>query len=220
MRVSFSKLTNKELYALASKTDEIICRYSIEQMGIKVYYDVFKAAFGKFEVGVQHENINASIISQADGERDEAYLGFEGNLRNYIYFPDQKIKSKVVELLGKISKFGERVIHRSYKEQTTIILSIISMVEDSYMGLINQTHTYVWFNLLKEKQEKFEKTLGEYSKTQSDAEIKSASSIRPKLIIAIRNMFTFMPLHHKVTQNKNLNESINQLKVELSGFKF
>lgn len=218
MRVSFSKLNNKELYALGLKTDEIISRYSIEQIGIKVYYDVFKTAFKKFEVGVQHENISSSIISQADGERDEAYLGFEGNLKNYIYYPGQEIKSKVVELLGKISKFGEKVIHRSYKEQTTIILSIISMVEDNYMGLINQTHSDVWFNLLKEKQGKFEKTLREHSKAQSENEIESASSIRPKLIIAMRNMFTFMPLHYKVTQNKNLDEAIKQLRVELARF--
>ena len=218
MNVRFSKLNNKELYALGLRTDEIITPRPIVEMGIKVYYDDFKDAFEKYEAGMQHENISANIVSQADGERDDAYQGFEGNLKNYIYFPDQEIKSKVVELLGKISKFGPRVIHRKYKEETTIILSIISMVENNYMGLMNQTHTDVWFNLLKERQTNFEKTLREHTKAQSEDEIESATSVRPKLVISMRNMFTFMPLHHKVTQNNDLNEVIKQLKVELARF--
>jgi len=218
MRIPFSKLNNKELYALGLRTDEIITRRSIDEMGIKVYYDDFKDAFIKYEAGMQHENVSAGIVSQADGERDDAYQGFEGNLKNYIYFPDQEIKSKVVELLGKISKFGPRVIYRKYKEETTIILSIISMVENGYMDLINRTHTDVWFKLLKEKQDKFEKTLREHTKAQSENEIESATSVRPKLVISMRNLLTFMPLHHKVTQNNDLDEVIKQLTVELARF--
>ena len=218
MRVPFSKLNNKELYTLCQRIDEIIWRYPIDTMGLRLYYDEFKLAFEKYEIGVKQENESASIVAQADAERDDAYQGFEGNLKNYIFFPDQDIKSKLVELLGKISKFGSRVIYRKYQEETTIILSIVSMVEEGYMDLMQKTHTDVWFNLLKEKQEKFEQILDEHTKALSENELESATSVRPKLVISMRNMLTFMPLHYKVTLNEDLDMVIRQLTVELEKF--
>ncbi len=218
MRVPFSKLNNKELYTLCQRIDEIIWRYPIDTMGLRLYYDEFKLAFEKYEIGVKQENESASIVAQADVERDDAYQGFEGNLKNYIFFPDQDIKSKLVELLGKISKFGSRVIYRKYQEETTIILSIVSMVEEGYMDLMQKTHTDVWFNLLKEKQEKFEQILDEHTKALSENELESATSVRPKLVISMRNMLTFMPLHYKVTLNEDLDMVIRQLTVELEKF--
>jgi hypothetical protein len=218
MHLSFSKLNNKELYTLGLRTKEIILPRPIDEMGLKVYFDAFTEAFTRYEAGMQNENEHGGVVSQADSERDDIYRGFEGNLKNYQNYPDEELKRKVNELLNKMAKFGPRVIHRKYKEETAIIVSIINIVESGYMDLMSQTHTDVWFNLLKEKQTKFENTLREHTKALSEDNVESASTVRPELVEAMRNMFTFMPLHHRVTKNTDLGEIIKQLKVELGRF--
>lgn len=218
MQIAFSKLNNKELYALALRTNEIIAPGAIDEIGLRFYYDAFKTAFDKYETGMQHEKDSAEQVGLADDARDDAYYGFEGNLRNYLFYPDDTLNAKIKELLAKMAKFGTRVPEKKYKVETTIILNVINIVENGYTDVMTQTHGDVWFDLLKEKQTNFEKTLREYTKAQSEDDIESATSARPELVNTMRNMFTFMPLHYKVTQNTELGEIIAQLEVELDRF--
>lgn len=218
MRIAFSKLNNKELYALALRTDEILSPGPIDDMGLRFYYDAFKTSFGKFETGMQHENLSAEMVQLADDARDDAYYGFEGNLRNYLFYPDEELKAKIKELLAKMAKFGKRVPERKYKEETTIILSVVNIVENGYMDTIERTYGTPWFNLLKETQANFEKTLREHTKAKSEDDVESATNARPELVDSLRNLFSFIPLHYQATKNENLGKIVSQLQVELGRF--
>ncbi len=218
MQIAFSKLNNKELYTLGLRTKEIISGSPIDEIGLRFYYDAFIKEFDKYEKGIQHESISGEKVAVADDGRDDAYYGFEGNLKNYLYYPDKELKSKINELLSKMTKFGPRVPQQKYKEETATILQLKSIVENGYMDLLKQIHGDVWYNLLIEKQENFEKTLREHTKAQSENNIESATLIRPLLVNAMRNLFSFMPLHYKATQNEDLGKIISQLEVELGRF--
>lgn len=218
MQISFSKLNNNQLYTLGLRTNEVIEPRPIDEMGLRLYYDTFKEAYDKFVKGIQHEKISAEIIPKKDKLRDRMYLGFVGNLNNYLYYPDDKIVKEIKELLAIIAKFGPRVVRKTYAEETAIILKVINLVENYYLELMTKTQSNVWFNLLKEKQADFENTERQYAKALSEDNIESATSVRPELVDAMREMFTFMPLHYKVTRNKDLGKLIALLEKELSRF--
>ena len=122
-------------------------------------------------------------------------------------------------MLAEIDKHGKQFYRKSHKDETAILEYIFKVVEEMFSDFIVETHTDVWYNFLKAAQIDFEKTVRGITKGKAEeGDVESASNVRPGLIEAIRDLFTFLPLHYKITQSEQLGKLIAQLDEEVKRF--
>jgi hypothetical protein len=141
------------------------------------------------------------------------------HVKNYINHPDEEISGKAEQLLAELQKHGKQFYNKTYKEETAILEYVFKVGDEHFNDFIVTINADVWYNFLKEAQQDFEQTLRELSsENANEGEIESATSLRPGLENALRNLSAFMPLHYNVTQNEQLAKLIAQIKEEVKRF--
>ena len=217
--IRFSRLNNDKLYTLALRIKEILDQYPAEELGIFLYVKNFVDEFIKYKKAIQRLRADLKIIGEKDGVRDTFSIAFRNHVKNYINHPDAEISAKAEKLLAEIDKHGKQFYRKSHKDETAILEYIFKVVEEMFSDFIVETHTDVWYNFLKAAQIDFEKTVRGITKGKAEeGDVESASNVRPGLIEAIRDLFTFLPLHYKITQSEQLGKLIAQLDEEVKRF--
>ncbi len=217
--INFSKLNNDKLYTLALRIREILDQYPAEELGIMLYVKNFIDEFVKYKEAMLRLSTGLKIIGDKDAVRDTFSIAFRSHVKNYINHPDEETSKKAAALLVEIDKHGKQFYRKSHKEETAILDYIFKVVDEMFSSFVVEIHADIWYNFLKDAQADFENTVREVTKGKAEmGDIESASTVRPELIGAARNLFTFLPLHYKVTKNEQLKTLIAQLDEEIKRF--
>ncbi|NJO90221.1 MAG: hypothetical protein HC831_15705 [Chloroflexia bacterium] len=219
LSINYSKLNNDKFYTLALRIKEISDQYSAEELGIMLYVKNFVDEFIKYKEAMLRIAAGLKIIGEKDAVRDTYSKALRNHVKNYINHPDNELSRLAKALLAEIDKHGKQFYNKTNNEQTAILEYIFKVVEEIYNDFIAETHTDIWYNLLKESQIDFEKTVRKITKEKAEeGNVESASKIRPQLTEAIRNLFTFLPLHFNITKDEQLSKLIAELEEELKKY--
>ncbi len=219
INLPLSRLNNDKLYTLGFRVKEILEPAPITELGIELYFSKFIKEFEKYKKSMQRMKKHLNIVGERDRVRDTYSKTFLNHVKNYISHPDEEISKKAEQLLAELEKNGKQFYNKTYKEETSILEYIFEICDKHFSDFIVAINADVWYNFLKEAQLDFEKTLRQLSSKNADeGDIVSATSLRPGLENALRNLSMFMPLHYNVTKNEQLGKLIAQIKDEVKRF--
>lgn len=219
IEIALSKLGTKELFTLGSRITEGISNYDTKALGIKMYADNFESKFDKYRVSFEKQHVSAELISIKDESRDDYYIALRNHIRNFQYHPSLDVKDKAKKLMSVLNKNGNQIYSSSYKAETAALSVIFTEIDKNHVATIKELGSDVWYNLLKQSQTDFEKTVHEHSGEKAEAsKIESATTNRAELVDAINKLFMFLPLHNEMKQNADLSKLIGQLQAEADRF--
>lgn len=219
LSLPLTRLNNDKLYTLGLRLKEIIEPAPVTEFGIEFYFSKFVKEFEKYKNAMQRLKKNQKIVNEKDQVRDKFGKAYKNHVGNYLHHPDEEISKKAAQLLAEIERNGKQFYNKTYNEETAILEYIFKVTDEQFSDFIVTIGAAEWYNLLKEAQLDFEKTLRTISKESAEEGIvESATSIRPGIENAIRDLFSFLPLHYGATQNEGLGKLIAQIEEELKRF--
>jgi hypothetical protein len=219
MNISFSKLNNDKLYTFSKRVHEILSPAPVAEMGIQLYFDEYVVEHEKYKAAMLKLKEAQKILGEKDRKRDKDGINLRTHVKNYTNHPNEQVAEKAGQLLAELDRHGVQFYKKSYKEQTAILEYIFNAIDTNFTDFIARIHADEWYGFLKESQNDFETTRKSLTEKNAEAiDEESPSKIRPDLVAALRNLFTFMPLQYKVNNHDELGKVIAQIEAEIKRF--
>lgn len=217
LELNFNKLKNSSLFTLGMRVKDLIEAKKTPEMGIDFYFARYQPAFAKYKVAMERGVVRSGELAQKDAFRDSMWSALRAHVKNYLRHPQLSAVAKVV--LAEIDKYGKRVGNKNYEDETAVIENVCTILENKHNADLTSLRANDWFDLLKQANTYFETAQRSYNEQVSvEKQTEAASSVRPELENAMRNLFSFLPMQAEVTGNSDLVELVNDLEVEISRF--
>ena len=219
LKIAFSQLSGNELSQLAHETDEIISNWAKKELGLGLYYGSFKAALENYNN--QKNNLSNEMIVLHDKAalRADYCSAFFNHIENYLFAPDIVTRNEVKQLWESITRFNPDIHRKCCRTETIILQTVIGRIELEYKELLVKIMADEWFNLLKNAQIDFEKSVKQIIlKYHNKADFDIALNCRQDLIATLKRLFVFLPMQYSLTNNLDLAEIIKKIKVEFDKF--
>ncbi len=219
MKVNFLKLNNDKLYTLSKRVHEILSPAPVVELGLEYYFNEYLVGHEKYIEAMLKLKKAMKILGIKDNRRDKDGINFRTHVKNYTNHPNENVAKQAGELLKELDRHGVQFYKKSYEDQTAILEYIFNAIDTRFADFIVRIKAEEWYNLLKESQADFENTRKSLTLKNAEAiDDESPSQIRPDLVSAMRDLFTFMPMQYKSTKNEQLGALISQVEAELKRF--
>ena len=215
MKISFSKLSTKDLATLAQRTISasqngnytVIANHALLQNIINQYSD-YDTVYTKLSHSGKGEE-----VATADHKRDRNFRGMKSYLSGFTKLPDIEFHQDASDLYTIFKNYGLDIDRMSYSAQTAQMKKLIEELEkeDNTNKLENLKLSSI-FTQMKTSQTEFESLYQQQAEANAELRnLPSASSIRTNLEKALKNYYSLLTAMKDVDDWKMIYADINEL---------
>ena len=215
MKISLVKLSTKDLATLAERTINssqtgnytVIANHELLQEIIKEYTD-YQKVYSKLTYSGKGQS-----VAEADATRDKIYSGIKAYLKGFNKLSGLPGHEDAIALYQIFKNYGLDLDRLSYSAETAQMNKLIADLEKpenvTKLASLNLTD---FFAQLKQSQANFEALYAEQAEANADLhQLPSATSIRKRLELSLKNFFNLITAMKNVDGWKLLYADINEI---------
>jgi hypothetical protein len=155
--INSTKLRNEEHYKFQLDFSQLVVKYKPIALGVITMVDDHTRLLTAEELALDAllKNPLTTEINLFDENRDDLVIGLRGTVKYATYHYDETIKAAALKLMPLFEHYGE-VEKRSYSEETSAIIKLVSELSGTYAPLCQTVGVTGWVNPLKEANLNFD----------------------------------------------------------------
>lgn len=214
MKLSYSKISVKDLAALAQRVIETAKASEIEEVKTHLFLSKLESVYNEYysTISKQSTSGKGKSVAQADKQRGKIFSDMKLFLEGYIRIPSMPHHNDAVALHNDFKSWGASINKLSYAEQTIQLSKLIDALSvQEQQERIKNIGLNITFHQLKTSNQEFKEVYDEQAEINSKLKGTPSATIKRKdLQKALKRFIDLVTLMHESNQWTPLYLKLNE----------